>query len=133
MIRDEFDYNEAGLKVKPVGVSNVQKLIANRLVNLGIRDVSHSPDSHKERKDVKVCHGFRKWFSNQCVDAGLITERRWLLEGRKLKANDPSYLRQEDQLLTEYQKAIPNLTIDPSNQLQKKVEQLTDSSMVIKL
>ncbi len=125
LIRDEFDYNEAGLRVRPVGASNIQKLIARRLVKLGIRDVNHDPDSHKNRKDVKVCHGFRKFFSNQCINSELLTERRWLLEGHNLKANDNSYVRQhQGQLLTEYMKAVDNLTINEENRLKRKVSTL---------
>jgi hypothetical protein len=125
LIRDEFDYMEAGLRVRPVGVSNIQKLIARRLVKLGIRDVNHGPNNHKNRKEVKICHGFRKFFTNQCINSELLTERRWLLEGHNLKANDNSYVRQQDNLLSEYMKAVDNLTIDPSQRLQRKVEVLT--------
>ena len=127
LIRDEFDYMEAGLKknVRPVSVSNIQKLIARRLVKLGIRDVNHDPDSNRSRKDVKVCHGFRKFFTNQCINSELLTERRWLLEGHNLKANDNNYVRQNpSQLLTEYMKAVDNLTINPENRLRRKVEKV---------
>jgi hypothetical protein len=42
-----------------------------------------------------------------------------------LKANDPAYLKiQEEDLLEEYQKGIDNLTIDPANWLQRTVEVL---------
>ncbi len=67
LIRDEFDYMEAGLRVRPVGVLNIQKLIARRLVKLGIRDVTHGPNNHKNRKEVKICHGFRKFFTSTQV------------------------------------------------------------------
>ena len=127
LIRDEFDYMEAGLKknVRPVSVSNIQKLIARRLVKLGIRDVNHDPDSNRSRKDVKVCHGFRKFFTNQCINSELLTERRWLLEGHNLKANDNNYVRQNpSQLLTEYMKAVDNLTIDPTQRMAKTISTL---------
>jgi hypothetical protein len=42
-----------------------------------------------------------------------------------LKANDPAYLKiQEEDLLEEYQKGIDNSTIDPANWLQRTVEVL---------
>ena len=118
---------EAGLKknIGPVCVSNIQKLIARRLVKLGLRDVNHDPDSNRSRKDVKVCHGFRKFFTNQCINSELLTERRWLLEGHNLKANDNNYVRQNpNQLLTEYMKAVDNLTIDPSQRMARKIQSL---------
>jgi len=47
------------------------------------------------------------------------------LEGHNLKANDPAYVRtQEEDLLEQYQKGIDNLTIDPANRLQRTVETL---------
>lgn len=133
LIRDEFDYMEAGLKVKPIGASNIQKLITRRLVKLGIRDVDHGPNNHKIRKEVKICHGFRKFFTNQCINSGLLTERRWLLEGHNLKANDNSYVRQQDQLYSEYLKAVDLLTINPENRLLRKVTELTEQQDEITL
>ncbi|HEY9398729.1 MAG TPA: hypothetical protein VIP29_02395 [Nitrososphaeraceae archaeon] len=51
------------------------------------------------------------------------SELRWLLEGHNLKANDPAYVKiQEEDLLEEYQKGIDNLTIDPANRLQRTIE-----------
>jgi hypothetical protein len=38
--------------------------------------------------------------------------------------NDPHYVRQDENLLGEYEKAIDNLTIDPANRLRKKVQKL---------
>jgi TolA-binding protein len=49
------------------------------------------------------------------------------LEGHNLKANDPAYVRtQEEDLLEQYQKGIDNLTIDPNNRLQRTIETLKD-------
>jgi TolA-binding protein len=49
------------------------------------------------------------------------------LEGHNLKANDPAYVRtQEEDLLEQYQKEIDNLTIDPNNRLQRTIETLKD-------
>ena len=63
--------------------------------------------------------------SAQLVKSDLKTELRWLLEGHNLKANDPAYVKtQEEDLLEEYQKGIDNLTIDPANRLQRTIETL---------
>ncbi len=59
------------------------------------------------------------------VKSDVKSELRWLLEGHNLKANDPAYVRtQEEDLLEEYQKGIDNLTIDLANRLQRTVEVL---------
>ena len=69
--------------------------------------------------------GFRKFFTNQLIEADIKTEVRWLLEGHDLKGNDKYYVRiTEQKLYEEYQKAIDGLTIDPVNRLQKKIEKL---------
>jgi hypothetical protein len=48
-----------------------------------------------------------------------------LLEGHNLKANDPAYVRtQEEDQLEQYQKGIDNLTIDPANRLMRTIETL---------
>ena len=57
------------------------------------------------------------------VEANLNTEKRWLLEGHKLKANDPSYVKTpEKELLAEYEKAIDLLTIDPTKKLERELK-----------
>jgi hypothetical protein len=54
-----------------------------------------------------------------------LTERRWLLEGHNLKANDNNYVRQNpSQLLTEYMKAVDNLTIDPTKRMARRIQTL---------
>jgi hypothetical protein len=87
------------------------------------------------RKDIPIAHGFRKFFTTQLIEADLKTELRWLLEGHNLKANDSHYIRTtEKRLQQEYEKATDNLTIDPANRLQRKVETLTiEKSRVDKL
>jgi hypothetical protein len=87
------------------------------------------------RKDIPIAHGFRKFYTTQLVEADVKTELRWLLEGHNLKANDSNYVRTtEKRLQQEYEKAIDNLTVDPANRLQRKVETLTiEKSRVDKL
>lgn len=48
-----------------------------------------------------------------------------MLEGHKLKGNDPHYVRtSENRLQEEYEKAINHLTINEENRLRRKVEVL---------
>jgi hypothetical protein len=59
------------------------------------------------RKDVPICHGFRKFFSSQLVEAepNVKPELRWKLEGHGLKANDAAYVKtSEKRLQQEYEK-----------------------------
>lgn len=99
------------------------KDIEKHLQIAGLRTVDHL--NKNNRKEVKLTHGFRKFCTKQLLESDLKTEKRWLLEGHDLPRNDPHYVRvSEDELLTEYEKAINLLTIDPANRLRKKVEKL---------
>jgi hypothetical protein len=68
------------------------------------------------------------------IEAGVRAEARWLLEGHGLLHNDQHYVRQDENLLEEYEKAIDNLTIDPANRLKRTVEILkVDKSRIDEL
>lgn len=119
IIRNDFNvYEPLSLRVKARGISKhtIGEIIAKLLLKSGTRLV----------RQVHLTHGLRKFFINQLIESDLKTEHRWLLEGHKLKGNDPYYVRiSKKGLLEQYQKGIDNLTIDPANRLQRKVETLT--------
>lgn len=76
-------------------------------------------------KDVMLAHGFRKFFTTQLVNSKVNPEIREMLLGHKIGLASSYYKPTADEMLSEYEKAIDNLTIDPSNRLQRKVETLT--------
>jgi integrase len=131
MTREQFDVRD------PSTISKCKETKGNTLTRKLIDLAERSGIRRKEvleagknratiRKDVPIAHGFRKFFTTQLVEADVKTELRWLLEGHNLKANDSHYIRTtEKRLQQEYEKAIDNLTIDPANRLQRKVETLT--------
>ncbi|MGI0033617.1 MAG: tyrosine-type recombinase/integrase [Nitrososphaeraceae archaeon] len=140
LIREQFDIRDPFAIQKPKQITH--RAIEWRLISLaercGIRIREHETENRKYssiRKDVPIAHGFRKFFTTQLIEADAKTELRWLLEGHNLKANDSHYVRiSEKRLQQEYEKAIDNLTIDPANRLQRKVETLTiEKSRVDKL
>ena len=111
LIREQFDVRCPG-KPRPIKRHTIQYKLYDLAARAGV-----------DKKDVAVCHGYRKFFTTQMVDADAKTELRWLLEGHSLKANDNSYVKPSEQkLYQEYEKALDNLTIDPNQRLQKKVE-----------
>jgi len=127
LIREQFNIRDklmaANHENKKIKASTLMKRIIDISERAGIRTRNISPFM---RHDVAVDHGFRKFFTSQLVEADLKTELRWLLEGHKLKGNDSHYVRvSEKRLQQEYEKAIDNLTIDPSNRLKRKMETLT--------
>ena len=75
-------------------------------------------------KDVQRLHGFRKFFTKQLVDSKVGPEIREMLLGHNIGLAGAYYKPTEDEMLDEYMKAVDNLTIDPANRLQRKVEKL---------
>ncbi|MFI5241346.1 MAG: tyrosine-type recombinase/integrase, partial [Microgenomates group bacterium] len=127
LFRDDFDTGIPGSAryAKALSYDALRMDIYEHLIKSGLRQVDHT--TTKNRKEVMMSHGFRKFFSTQLVEADLKTEKRWLLEGHELKGNDSSYVKvTEKQLFQEYQKAIPHLTINPNQELLKKVEKLKE-------
>jgi integrase len=130
LIREQFDVRD------PFAISRCKKVkgntITRKLIDLAERSLLRKKEvlignkiRSEIRKDVPIAHGFRKFFTSQLVEADLKTELRWLLEGHNLKGNDSHYVRTTDKSLQqEYEKALDNLTIDPANRLQRKVEKL---------
>ena len=132
LIREQFDIRD------PFAISKCKKTVSNTLANkiidlavrsgIRVKEVLGEDEKHhggRLKKDVPICHGFRKFYSSQMVEADVKTEYRWLMEGHQLKANDGSYVKPPDQKLYEqYQKAINNLTINEEFRLRKRVETL---------
>ena len=113
LIRDHFDDYTSRVNARSISKHTIRGIINKLLVKSGTRLVGQ----------VHLTHGFRKFFSTQLVKADLKTELRWLLEGHRLKANDPAYVKLEEKdLLEEYLKAVNNLTINEENRLRNQVE-----------
>jgi hypothetical protein len=72
-----------------------------------------------------IAHGFRKFFTTQLVNSKVNAEIREMLLGHKIGLASCYYRPSVEEMYEEYEKAIDNLTIDPSNRLQRKVETLT--------
>lgn len=78
-----------------------------------------------KRRQVMRTHGFRKFFITQCDRANMNFTIREYLSGHRLPNQDAHYnLRTEEDRLFEYVKAIPLLTIVPTQRLEKKVKEL---------
>jgi integrase len=128
LIREQFNINDLGKirnNVHPLCRDNYSNIIRHALIKCGLREVNHSYGG-RQRHKITAADGFRKFFTNQLIEADIKTEYRWLLEGHDLKGNDRYYVRiTEQKLYEEYQKAIPFLTVDPTQKLQKKVDELS--------
>jgi hypothetical protein len=135
LIRNEFDSNDleqVRKQSKPMAKSTIRGIMLHLMLQAGIRKVKKGADT-THRKEIKEPHGFRKFFTSQCVNANLNTEKRMLLEGHSLPRNDPAYVRVKKELYNEYRKAINNLTINPENRLKQENKKLVEETNQIEL
>ena len=126
LIREQFDINDfeqIRKRCKPITRSTIVNLLHHCIVKAGLKTVNHSY-SGKERHAVPLAHGFRKFFTTQLVNSRINPEIREMLLGHKIGLASAYYKPTEDEMLSEYEKAIDALTIDPANRLRKKVEKL---------
>ena len=84
------------------------------------------------RDAIPAVHGLRKFTITQMAKAKVDTEIAKILTGHSIGVRS-KYLNYSDQdLLSEYVKAIDYLTINEENRLKKKVEELTVKDNEIK-
>lgn len=111
-----------GSRGKPFGKLSLPIILEDYIRNCGLREIDHN-NPHK-RKEVPALHGFRKFFTTQLINSKVNAEIREMLLGHKIGLASCYYRPTEEEMLQEYEKAIDNLTIDPANRLQRKVEKL---------
>jgi integrase len=134
-IREQFDVNDFeqirkhGRHVSQDTISNI---IGDLAIKAGLREINHS-FTGKERKAVPLNHGFRKFWTTQAIKSKVITEARLKLEGHKQGITTSYYRPTEEELLTEYLKAVNNLTIEESNRLRKQITELEQKQSEIDL
>jgi integrase len=127
LCRKNFDTDfpeKARNDVQPWRLDAINELLRKALIHNGLITIDHVNPSGN-RKEVKMSHGFRKFFKSQLVLSKVDSDLRMLLMGHSKKGLELRYDRlTEEEMLSEYEKAIDNLTIDPANRLLKKVEKL---------
>lgn len=102
------------------------------MVKAGLREIDHVNPNN--RKEVKQTHGFRKFYDSGLIKANIHPYLITGFIGHSKKRLEQRYSRlTEDERFTEYQTAIPKLTIDPSVQYQKKIEEQKEQLNEIQL
>ena len=128
LIRDVFDpiaKNPAGgvvNKPKPVTTNALDMMFTRLTVSAGIR-VRKS--RRYDRQDVMLLHGIRKYCNHAMVNSGVNVIAKELLIGHAAPGLEGSYLRPtESELLTEFVKAIPALSLSQEAELVRETERL---------
>lgn len=127
LLRKDFDsdfHESTRNKVYPVYSHSISMSLFHLLIKIGIRTIDHV--NSRNRKEVKLTHGFRKFFETQLVNANIHETIIRKLTGHSDNANlTQLYSKQtEEEMLVSYIKAVDNLTINPENRLLRKVEKL---------
>ena len=123
LIRIQFDVNDL-LQVrypKPTTLSTLRTSLTSQLVKCGLRQIEHptAPNSTKRvRKAISLSNGFRKHVISTFIEAELNHEIRELLVDHSTMLDRNYFRPTEDQVLQEYLKAEPYLTI--SDEVQAK-------------
>jgi integrase len=82
----------------------------------------------KRRHEFQTDHGFRKWFKTRCEIAGMKPINIEKLMGHSTGISDSYYRATENELLEDYLKAVPELTISREHRIQKDVEDMMERS-----
>jgi site-specific recombinase XerC len=130
LVREQFDRRDQFAIAHPQRIK--ESALAQKLSELaeaaGLRtkvQLKEGQQAASIRNDVPRTNGFRRFYCGTLADSGLLTERRWLLEGHALKGNDSAYLKiTTEDLYNQFMLAHDNLLIDQSHKLQRKVEKL---------
>jgi hypothetical protein len=133
LIRLSFDATDpfqASRQIKPITYNGLKMALTLHLVRSGLREVEHPTEHNRRvRKNITLANGFRKFVISTFIECGLNHEIRELLVDHATGL-DASYFRPtEKQVLEEYLKAEPYLTIDPNNKLRKENEFLREKKI----
>jgi integrase len=129
LLRLQFDGEDVlqARNPRPMINRSVREALTMHLVRAGIREVEHltAPDSPKRvRKPVSLSNGFRKHVISTFIQAGLNHEIRELLVDHSTMLDQHYFRPTEDQVLAEYLKAEPLLTVDPAMRLEQENRKL---------
>lgn len=126
LIRQQFDINDVlqvRHQIKPMTLGGLRIAIYYHLNRCGLREVEHLTEgnsSNRIRKNIPMLNGFRKRTISLFIEAGLNHEIRELIVDHNTQLDQHYFRPSEDQVLQEYMKAEPYLTI--SSELRMKQE-----------
>jgi hypothetical protein len=138
LFRDNFDINDA-LRVnnpKRIKTNTIEFQIHQKLIHAGMREgrILESERRGSKRYEVRMAHGFRKFFDTTATQAGVSPLYVDMLRGKKLGLKGSYFLPTEKDILEGngnikgYVSAINDLTIDKSIKLQSQVDSLTQEN-----
>lgn len=130
LVREQFDRRDQFAIGHPRRVK--EPALAGKITELaeaaGIRTRVQLKEGQKPasiRSNIPKTNGLRRFYCQTLLDSGLVSEKRWLLEGHALKNNDSAYLKiTTEDLYNQFMLAHDSLLIDQSHKLLKRCEKL---------
>ena len=110
------------IKLQSVGI---RRLVERALWAQGIRT---ELESGRRRHEFQTDHGFRKWYKTQCEIAGMKPINIEKLMGHSVGISDSYYRATERELLDDYLKAVPALTIGSEHRLQSQIKKIEEET-----
>jgi hypothetical protein len=116
-----------GLAAEPKKLksSGVKRLMEDALWTQRLRS---NLEPGKRRHEFQTDHGFRKWFKTRCEIAGVKPINIEKLMGHSTGISDSYYRATENELLEDYLKAVPVLTISNENRIQTQMDSIMEES-----
>ena len=99
---------------------SLRSILQDNIENSGVRGIV---GSKFKRKEIPLLHAFRKFYTKQLVDSNVKAEIREMLLGHKIGLTGVYYKPTEQEMLNEYLKAVPLLTISDQERLRFKLEE----------
>lgn len=125
VIREQYNTrNYFGIKYpRPTTIAGIEFILKEVEERAGIRTRIKRTENQMgiPRKDVMLAHGFRKFFNTKLVSARINPLIKEMLMGHHTGLEESYYRPMEEDIKAEYEKAIPFLTIDPSQRLKKEL------------
>lgn len=127
LVRKQFDINDleqVKKSIKPIQIGTLRTLINMTTIKAGLRQINHiGAQNKKERKPIALTHSFRKHFTGQLINSKVNPEIREMLLGHNIGLASAYYRPTEEEMLEEYMKAVPAITISNEERLKFKLEE----------
>jgi hypothetical protein len=121
--------NGRGNKPRKMAVPTINRMLVRALYEQGLRETL---EEGTRRHEYKTAHSYRKYFKTRAEQSMNRLNVEYLL-GHTVGLNSNYYRPTEQELITDYLKAVPVLTINGSNEtLEKSLEQQEQESEKMK-
>ena len=127
LLRNDFDFvfKTRAKQARKITTGALNIIMDALLHKTELRQVNYQTENSGYKRHPKAgFHAFRKYFNTCLVNADVNVTIKEMLMGHSVGLDDSYFRPTEKQLLTEYLKAVNELTINEENRLKKKVTEL---------